>query len=191
MRQFTRKVFPLVLAAFLAAGCSSVSRHKVLSTIFDGVPSLPPPERLCRDYVVQLEAQKAEAASLQMGKLEKSASESRHEPYTEKRCSDCHDKNKDEGLIKPKLQLCFECHPNIVDGLYQHGPAAVGDCLSCHLPHTATFKPLLKLDRNAICSTCHREKRLTVTLHNSAQEKGLACADCHDPHAGNALFFVK
>lgn len=185
------KSLVMVVLILLGAGCSSVTRHKVLSTLFDGVPTLPPEAQLCRDYVAQLEARQAEATSKQMAKVERSANESRHEPYTEKRCADCHDKNRDEGLIKPKLQLCFECHPSIVDGLYQHGPAAVGDCLSCHLPHTANFKPLLKLDRNDICSACHREKRLTASLHNSAQEKGLACPDCHDPHAGNALFFIK
>lgn len=183
-----------VLIAFcltLAGGCSPAGRHAALTTIFDGVPAHLPEDQLCRNYVEALEAKRSESQEQQLAKVETSANQSRHEPYTEKRCSDCHDKEKQDGLVKPKLQLCFECHPDIVSGTYQHGPAAVGDCLSCHMPHTANFAPLLKLDRSGICSSCHQEKRLAVVLHDSAAKKGLACPDCHDPHGGNALFFIK
>lgn len=33
----------ILLALLPACGCDPLTRHKALSTIFDGVPSLPPP----------------------------------------------------------------------------------------------------------------------------------------------------
>jgi predicted CXXCH cytochrome family protein len=173
----------------LLSGCDPVTRYKVTSTIFDGVPSYPPPEQFCQEYAEKkVETEKAAA---QQQAMKKGPTGSSHVPYQEKQCDDCHDKAKEGGLVLPKKELCFACHANFVKGTYVHGPVATADCLACHEPHLSTFPKLLKASSVKICETCHREKRITVGLHDRVAAQQLLCVDCHDPHYGNMQFFLK
>ncbi len=172
-------------------GCEPVTRHKAMTLLFDGVPSLPPPEDLCKEYVDKMNAEKENSGKQLLAGNADSKLVSSHQPYNEKRCDDCHNKEKQDGLVVPKKELCFVCHDDLVNGTFVHGPVAVGDCLVCHLPHSANFPSLLKVDKSQICLTCHREKRLSVNLHDRAAVKNLQCPDCHDPHSGDARYFLK
>lgn len=185
-------ILALMFACFLA-GCDTVNRHKVLSTVFDGVPSLPPPEQICVDYAEKkLSDQRDELSGKKMAGSEVAEKESVHPPYEEKKCDNCHDKSKDSGLQRPPNELCFMCHKDFFKGYaYQHGPAAVGDCLACHVPHNSPDGPLLKTGRKVICATCHKEPRAALSLHEKVAERKLVCVDCHSPHYGNSPFFLK
>src|SRR6185369_12568316 len=92
----------LVCAMLLLSGCDPIARHKVVSTIFDGVPSLPPPEQLCEDYAIK----KVAEAKAETDRKDTGPAGSEHPPYKEKRCEDCHDKTREGGLIRPKNELC-------------------------------------------------------------------------------------
>ncbi|HEY3306988.1 MAG TPA: cytochrome c3 family protein [Desulfuromonadaceae bacterium] len=187
-----KKMLVACLLALLLPGCDTVGRHKLLSTIFDGVPSLPPPEQLCQEYA---DKQVAEVKDQLSGKKTVTAvteaAKSQHAPYQDKKCNDCHDKRKQNGLVVPSTELCLVCHTGFIKGPYVHGPVAVGDCLVCHLPHNSNFPALLKTEKNAICSTCHREKRIATAMHDKLNAQRIGCTDCHDPHFGNAAFFLK
>lgn len=179
----------------LLTGCDVANRHKVLSTILDGVPALPPPEQICADYMDKKMAM-PNSTDDEPGKntgttADPAEAESMHLPYGENKCDTCHDKGKDNALVRPLNELCFTCHKNFFKGLYRHGPAAVGDCTSCHLPHNSRNGQLLKTSRNAICATCHKEKRAAFSFHQKVAERNLICVDCHDPHYGNSPFFLK
>ena len=180
-----------MIAACSLVGCDPIARHKALSTIFDGVPTLPAPEQLCADYTDKRLAEFRDELSGKKVKAESSATQSQHPPYQEKRCSDCHDKSKRNGLIAETNQLCFVCHTGFVKGAYVHGPVATGDCLVCHLPHNSNFPSLLKMERSAVCATCHRETRVAAVMHDRLAAQQMACVDCHDPHSGAAPFFLK
>lgn len=176
----------------ILVGCDPIVRHKVLTTVFDGVPELPPPEQICTTYAdLKLTEYKEELAGAKKAAEEGRSQGSVHLPYDEKKCNDCHDKNKDDGLVRPAKELCLMCHKGFFKGHFQHGPAAVGDCLSCHLPHNSAYTSLLKEDRKAICDLCHKEQRAALGLHNKVAERKLACADCHDPHYGSSPYFLK
>ncbi|BCS53273.1 cytochrome c3 family protein [Geobacter sp. SVR] len=182
----------LVLAVIASAGCDAVGRHKALSVIFDGVPSLPPPEEICEQYaairVAEVRDELSGKKSVPSAVVD---SKSQHAPYLEKRCNDCHDKKNQNGLITSRTELCMVCHTGFVKGLYVHGPVAVGDCSACHLPHSSNYPSLLRADKNAICLTCHREKRTASAMHDKLAAQRIGCTDCHDPHFGNAPFFLK
>lgn len=177
------------------AGCGDpVTNHKILSTIFDGVPYLPDSNQICEEYyVARIDAEAAglEATGLNAatGKLKRS----RHKPYDEKKCNDCHsnDKNQNDGLIVPKQELCSVCHIDFIKGDNVHGPVAVGDCLACHLPHSSNHKALLVEAPDLICITCHQENRLAAAMHDRFIVKVISCGECHDPHAGDARYFLK
>ncbi len=174
----------------LLSGCDPVTTHKITSTIFDGVPSMPSAEEYCRDYHQKALAEEREAAKKEQ-LAKQSAEASVHPPYAEKRCNDCHDKNTDSGFVAPKKDLCFVCHKDFLQGSFAHGPAAVGDCLACHLPHSSSNPSLLKTPKGQICWVCHKEPRVAQGLHGAAKDKGLVCTDCHNPHAANARFFLE
>lgn len=177
-------LLPAIFALF--CGCSSVTNHEILGLIFDGVPRLPPPDEFCTDYQAKLErdqqAKKGEGGKKSSGI---------HRPYAEKHCDSCHDKEKEGGLIKPPRELCGVCHTGFLKGRLAHGPAAVGECLACHLPHSSTYPSLLKRNVNELCSMCHQEPRVSGKMHDSFTHKGLSCVDCHDPHSADGRLFLK
>lgn len=170
-------------------GCDPLTVHKVASTIFDGVPSMPPADQYCREFKETQAAEEKNASKLAQAAKEQAGSS--HPPYKEKRCDKCHDKSKESGLIKPKEELCFVCHPKIVKNLYQHGPAAVGSCLECHDPHSSANPSLLKNEKEKVCGVCHKERRLAQGMHEKVTASGMLCMDCHDPHAGTTKFFLR
>jgi len=48
-------------------------------------------------------------------------------------------------LSMPKQKICFACHQESV-ALRQHVPAAKGQCIDCHDPHSSERKMLLRVE---------------------------------------------
>jgi predicted CXXCH cytochrome family protein len=184
----------VILGALLLCGCDPVTRHQALTTLFDGVPRMPPAKEFCQEELAR-EAKAAQSGSAPTEKAGEAAPPKllNHAPYAEKKCPDCHgnDKDKEGGLVVPRLELCAVCHPNFLTGAFQHGPAAVGDCLACHEPHQSTHPPLLVAEKSVLCTRCHHEDRSAKEMHERFRDKGISCVQCHDPHAGNDRFFLK
>jgi predicted CXXCH cytochrome family protein len=177
----------ITAAAVVLGGCDPLTMHKVTSTLFDGVPSMPPAEQYCKEYHVQATLDELAAKRKQQGVV----LESTHPPYAEKRCNDCHNKDTDSGFVVAADALCAHCHKGFPKGSFLHGPAAVGACLKCHLPHSSQNPSLLSKSKEDVCGVCHAEPRIAQKLHTTATAKGLACTDCHDPHGGNNRFFLR
>ena len=171
--------------ATLFFGCSA----NTVSLLFDGVPAPPPPKEYCAPYLASLQP-KTNGNGSTNGTHTKPAG-SVHPPYQEKRCDDCHDKTKGTGLLMPKEELCFKCHADITKGAYVHAAAASGACLFCHLPHDSSLPFLLKAKKAELCTSCHKEQRVSSQLHQKVAALSVACSDCHNPHAGNARYFFK
>jgi predicted CXXCH cytochrome family protein len=189
MKEFRFIGIIAVCTALILPGCDAITRHKVASTIFDGVPTLPPPEQFCEEYAIKRVTEVK--AEIEHKETKKGPTGSSHLPYQDKQCDDCHDKMQQGGLIKPKNELCYVCHTNFIKGTHVHGPVATADCLACHEPHTSTFPRLLKSPPEKVCVTCHREKRVAAAMHDKFVDRQLHCIECHDPHYGNAQFFLK
>ena len=180
-----------LLAVCVLCSCNPVTRHQVLTTIFDGVPSMPPAEQICTEYATELLA-KERGEKDGTSKAAQPTQPSVHQPYAEKRCDDCHDKTSESSFVsKTKEELCFVCHTGFIKGNFVHGPVAVGDCLACHDPHTSTLPSLLKVAAADICAGCHKEARQAVSLHEKTVTHGLVCVNCHSPHFGDVPFFLK
>jgi predicted CXXCH cytochrome family protein len=87
---------------------------------------------------------------------------------------------------------CYRCHAYIVVGEFKHGPAAVGDCTSCHSEAGAekygVVNPIIKL-----CANCHED-----VIHDWEIKKFIHgptatgdCTICHTPHSSNEKFFLQ
>lgn len=189
-RSLALLLLALLSSGVALSGCDPVTRYKVAATVFDGVPSLPPQEEYCREYYdmrVAETARKAAGATAAAGVVKQSV----HPPYEEKKCDDCHDKNKTDGLVRPQRELCYVCHKDFIKGDFVHGPVAVADCLFCHVPHDAAYQSLLKADPNMTCNRCHLEKRIAGEMHNKVMAQKMNCIDCHNPHYGTVKYFLK
>ena len=183
------KLCTCTLMFALMFGCTPIVRYELLTTLFDGVPSLPPPEQFCADYVKENETKKLNETE---GKGKIAAVKVQHPPYEEKRCDDCHDKSSNSGfVVKSKNELCFVCHKGFLKGRFVHGPAATGDCLFCHDPHSSVNPSLLKVPLAEVCDKCHREKRQSASMHNTVKLRGIVCVNCHNPHSENVRFFLR
>ncbi|PLX91917.1 MAG: cytochrome C [Desulfuromonas sp.] len=180
----------VAMITVLLVGCDPVARHKFKTALLDGYPSLPAPDEYFAHYSEQLALLQKQAEENSVDAETQVSKRSVHSPYEEKACSDCHDKQKNIGLVLPKNQLCGMCHQDFVQGKVVHGPVAIGACLACHLPHSSEHPSLLKQPVNIICNDCHTEGRLAERLHNTANTRGLICVDCHDPHFSNSRYFL-
>ena len=178
---------------FFLCGCDPVVRHKVVSTIFDGVPNPPPPEQVCAEYADMKVAElRDELSGKKAAELEKKTGKgSEHPPYAEKKCDDCHNKTKDSGFVTAKEDLCYTCHTGFIKGPFVHGPVAAKACLYCHEPHNSNFPSLLKKNPVELCASCHLEKRSASAMHDAVAQKKMGCPDCHGPHYGKAPYFLK
>jgi len=179
----------LAVVIVLSAGCDPLTVHKVTTTIFDGVPSMPPADQYCKEYHEQAVAEERMAAQ-KTKQVAQQVGESVHPPYGQKKCNNCHNKDTDSGFVVPLKDLCAVCHKDFMKGKYHHGPAAVGACLECHLPHNSPNPKLLKLPAGEICDRCHREPRMAGALHAKVKEKGMVCVNCHNPHGGSSPYFL-
>ncbi|BCR03994.1 c-type cytochrome [Desulfuromonas versatilis] len=186
-----RWVLYAALLVLCCAGCDAAGRHKVMSTLFDGYPALPPAEEYCRDFAEAKKTEEPGTGSDEAPETVKQQKTSKHRPYEEKACNDCHDQAQQNGLIRPQRELCFVCHKDFIQGTQVHGPVAVGECLACHKPHSAANPSLLTAAKDEICAICHQERRMAAGMHEAVGEKGMVCVDCHDPHFGNARYFLK
>ena len=190
MRKIPSICATLVIVASLG-GCSSLTAYKVTSTIFDGVPRMPPADQYCKDYHDQAMLEELTEESKRSQAQRSPQGESLHPPYAEKRCGDCHDKNKESGFVVEADKLCAHCHTGFPKCEYVHGPVAVGACLKCHVPHSSKNPSLLVKPRSEICNVCHTEPRAAMGLHKIAMSREITCVDCHNPHAGNDRYFLR
>lgn len=178
-----------VVLFLFSSGCSELSVRNFNSFVFDGVPAPPEPDIYCAPWLA------AKQAPLSSSRREKEANAkpkgSIHPPYAEKRCNDCHDKSKENGLVAPTEKLCFICHDTIATGAFVHAPAGAGSCLSCHLPHDSASPRLLAKENEKLCLGCHKEARLATRVHGKSSELKIPCYDCHDPHTGSNRYFFK
>jgi len=191
----------LILCLFLGSGCLKIdplAKHKILTSIFDGVPDLPPVEELCRDNVEELfnTYYEQRIAAADKGGSEEVSDKTRiegssHRPWKEQNCQGCHNFQAENKLKLPTREICYLCHKNLIQGRNVHGPVAVGACLACHDPHSSEHPSLLRKSLETICFKCHKEKRLAATMHDKIVSNGMLCVDCHDPHSGNMHYFLK
>lgn len=193
----------MALAAALALGCSPTARRRTLEFLLDGVPPLPEAKPSARtpssppspaatapqaSTATASAAQPPEAMSVpQLAGLmsrDPAAGEVYHPPFQRNLCQFCH--NFGSGIDRlryPPPTLCFQCHGRLDQmGPTTHWPVKQGRCVTCHNPHQAPNKRLLRMTPPRLCFQCHNPDKLSHGPDNPQ------CLDCHNPHsAGERL----
>ena len=191
----------LLLTALTLAGCS----HAVRNFFFTGVPEPGAEQTETAVAKASVEAPKRTRSVI---KLEQFL----HGPFGATACNQCHLDNRTTSMSASKVRsapapghqlaypqetLCAGCHSEkaaaevAASGLWQHGPAAIGWCTSCHNPHKTYRQYMLTLETNvAMCGQCHTAEALRRTSQHSSNPEA-DCMGCHNPHAGRSRFLLK
>lgn len=175
-----RKALMLVgAAAWLSLGCDATSRHRILTTLFDGVPPL----KTSGTEEANLDGAQAGPIPARLPLFQE------HGPYAAKLCNACHEVGVSNALVAPGEQLCFRCHDLKLDRKVIHGPLASGGCLVCHDPHSSRYRHLLVSESDGFCFHCHsREVVEKNSAHEGLQEQ---CTTCHDAHMSDNPYLLK
>lgn len=177
-RHATVAVGACLVAAMLVA-CDARSRHKALTTFFDGVP----PQKTTGP------APEAERTIPVGGERSRPSGYREHGPYAARLCNACHDAAATNALVAPRDELCFRCHELRQDTKYVHGPLASGGCLACHDPHGSKNGFLLVSESDGFCLRCH-DTRLISKIEGHGDSKA-DCTNCHDAHGSDTKYLLK
>ncbi len=106
-------------------------------------------------------------------------------------CTNCHKMvkaNHPEGtgreyeLADKVPDLCNGCHDVMGGDKSKHSPAAKGECLGCHDPHSSDLRNLLKTEAGKpICLKCHDVAGKEMNVHGPVKKN--ECSTCHEPHS--------
>jgi predicted CXXCH cytochrome family protein len=118
------------------------------------------------------------------------AAGTKHMPFTEGMCLDCHNPHASniKGLAKDKVAvLCANCHSDIGDALAKdktkHKPVETGDCTACHNPHQTALPKLMLAKPPDLCLNCHTTLKAAMTGTHVHSPAARDCFRCHQPHS--------
>lgn len=203
----------LGLVMTLATGCDPLTRYKVLTFFFTGVPPYGEEEKPEEEEVKPVEIKKVSRGQSIVVKSTRFS----HGPYAANQCYLCHQTSGSGGyrgfgkkeevksdvtvttgvsgkLVVPLPELCVGCHTDKTraraeaDGLWLHGPVSTGVCTLCHGPHAGPEPYMLAKKAAEICRECHAEG----LIHNQAVHKDQPdCLSCHNAHLGKDSHLLK
>jgi len=166
------------------AGCTTERQHHWLTTFFDGVDAPPATSAPVSATITQTNGATLTAAA----RLPPPPQVFYHEPYTERKCAECHTTAFSQKLRATGTELCAGCHKKfmakISEAKFVHRPLEKGQCLRCHEPHSAPERFLLIRNGQDLCLKCH-DKEDMAEVKGHAKMGSATCLSCHDPHVGN------
>jgi predicted CXXCH cytochrome family protein len=182
-------VFIIFFTVAFLVGCSTPAKQKWLPRFFDGVPV---PGVKTNQTAVQYDEDGRPLVFKEALQINLTPpvvpSYSRHPPYENKECSECHKSKYSPELKGPENRICFACHDDFLEkAKFKHQP--VEECRSCHDPHGSAFPKMLTKPGNSLCFDCHEEKDLSQGNHVANAKKD--CLLCHEPHVGHDEFLLK
>jgi predicted CXXCH cytochrome family protein len=183
----------VICGMVLAAGCASKTKQQWLTLFFDGVPgstnsvAAPKTAAPARDIT---ELPPIWRMPPPLGPSAGGSPMVVHQPYAERRCTECHASNFSERLKGDVSSLCIACHKAfLVRAKYTHAPVVDGQCTLCHQPHQASEKFLLVRNEQELCFGCHELESFAKNRGCGAPQ-GRRCTNCHDPHQENTKFLL-
>lgn len=82
---------------------------------------------------------------------------------------------------------CFGCHEKSqFQNKIVHKPVGTGNCTTCHNPHVARYKGLLRYEGGKLCFSCHTSEAVSFRkgiVHEPINR--YECTVCHTPHSAS------
>jgi predicted CXXCH cytochrome family protein len=171
-------------AALVVVGCSSPQqKQKWLTFFFDGVPTAG---ATTNQPVVQLDEDGRPLVFVQAPQTNLAAfaapAFTKHPPYDEKKCSECHVSKFSVEMKGSQKQVCFGCHKDfLTTAKVKHQPAENSECTACHEPHGGPLPKMVTKAGKALCLECHDDPLANLKVLHTPVSEG--CHECHTPHA--------
>ncbi len=173
-------------AAMTLAACSSAVRTRLMHFFFEY-----PPASVATTAPPTQPATPHDAIAMGTGPPPRFAS--RHRPFVQRECQDCHIRGLGQAPRPDFTAACRQCHePLFAYHRYGHAPAVTHDCRSCHLMHVSRNEALLKAPQRELCVSCHPAQQSEDAL--SSYHRGIEairCTACHDPHFADNPLLLK
>ena len=200
----------------IGAGCSTTTRHKILTVIFTGVPPLED-----QSTASPVDDQQANVdTTVRRGRAARMPTFWVHGPFGARQCERCHNLSQSTNflddqaasrrdpvtsgsiafasrLAMPKQQLCASCHSSHSKSaadkrsLQVHSPVLDGNCTACHHPHQTQRRfMLLGSSNRELCTRCHDPVEDEVMAAH-ARDSDADCVTCHNAHVGTKRALLK
>jgi len=118
-----------------------------------------------------------------------------HVEENEALCTECHEltppRSSDQNFMMI-TQMCIQCHEELSQKNYVHGPITVGGCAPCHDFASQPERYELFSTGADLCYGCHEEKKKEFArdyIHGPVAAG--VCSICHSPHASNEKFQLR
>ncbi len=118
-----------------------------------------------------------------------------HVRENEDKCKKCHEveppRTTDRNFMMI-TQMCMDCHKELSDKRYVHGPIPVGGCAPCHDFGSLPARYELLTAGSDLCYSCHQEKQdeFAKSYVHGPLAAGL-CSICHSPHGSNEKYNLR
>ncbi len=115
-----------------------------------------------------------------------------HEPWRQRRCSECHTGTGAEMVVSNPDETCRRCHEQTLSRARaekHHAPVREGKCSLCHVSHSSPLPHLLRPAGAAICRTCHKGEQLRTPPHPPVTH--VDCFLCHRGHQSSRENLLK
>lgn len=175
-------VFVLLIGFALVASGETSRKQKWLKFFFDGVPD---PNAKTNQPAIQYDEDGRPLAVTLAPPINLVHTNvqafTRHPPYDDRQCGECHKSKYSPELKAPEKDVCFACHDEFPAKLkFRHQPVENGECSSCHDPHGSAFPKMVKKLGKELCMDCHDD--FTKKVQHLPVANG-ECSSCHTPHA--------
>jgi len=106
-------------------------------------------------------------------------------------CDSCHEGGDARKLISGGgTDLCAACHDPVFEAArkvpVRHQAMDAGSCRSCHAPHAAPRRWLMKSPPESTCAPCHPAQVAGPGESAHGIIALLGCEVCHEPHGGSS-----
>jgi predicted CXXCH cytochrome family protein len=106
-------------------------------------------------------------------------------------CDSCHEGGEAGKLVSGGgADLCEACHDPVLEAArkftVRHAAMDAGSCRSCHSPHAANRRWLMKSPPGSTCAPCHAAQVAGPGESAHGVIQLLGCEVCHEPHGSNS-----
>jgi predicted CXXCH cytochrome family protein len=118
-----------------------------------------------------------------------------HLQENEAPCAQCHEVSPPQSSEQNFMmitQMCLQCHKELSQKNYVHGPITVGGCAPCHNFASQPERYELFSAGADLCYGCHEEKEKEFARNyiHGPLAAGV-CSICHSPHGSNEKFQLR